>query len=105
MTTQGTTATADLNSPVFMIEHLAQMFGVRIDSAREYTYRSDFPPARDLGARLLWDREEILAWFRSLPKRTTADRTRNPAGVTPAVAAAPHSTYKPRTARRTQAAA
>ena len=53
MTTQGTTATADLNSPVFMIEHLAQLFGVRIDSAREHTYRSDFPPARDLGARLL----------------------------------------------------
>jgi hypothetical protein len=50
--------TADV---VYTIEHVAALFHVTVDSAREYTYRQDFPPAHQLGARLLWDREEILA--------------------------------------------
>jgi hypothetical protein len=42
---------------------------VTVDAAWEYTYRADFP-----GARLLWDREDILAGFRALPSPAPAMR-------------------------------
>jgi hypothetical protein len=61
---------------VYTIEHVAALFHVKVDSAREYTYRQDFPPAHQLGARLLWDRDEVLSWFRFLPRLTLADSRR-----------------------------
>ena len=42
----------DLFDPVFAIEHVAALFHVSVDTAREYTYRRDFPAARLLGPRL-----------------------------------------------------
>jgi predicted DNA-binding transcriptional regulator AlpA len=70
---------ADLADPVFTIQHVAALLHVSVDTAREYTYRDDFPAAAWLGARLLWDREEVLAWFRGLPRQAAADRKRKPA--------------------------
>jgi hypothetical protein len=60
-----------------------------VDTAREYTYWRDFPAAHLLGARLLWDREEILAWFRTLPRRGKANRAE---GSVDAVVADPATT-------------
>jgi Helix-turn-helix domain len=85
----------DTRDVVYTIEHVAALFHVKVDSAREYTYRKDFPLAHQLGARLLWDREEILAWFRALPRLTLADRQRGDSVVAEAVVA-------PRTARTSQ---
>ena len=97
--------TFDLQDPIYTIEHVAAMFHVKVDTAREYTYRTDFPPARQLGARLLWEREQILVWFRSLPPLTLADRRRaGSAAAADAVAvprAARASTYRRRAARGT----
>jgi hypothetical protein len=59
--------TFDPQDPIYTIEHVAAMLHVKVDTAPEYSYRADFPPAHQLGARLLWDREQILVWFRSLP--------------------------------------
>jgi len=67
---------ADTQDPVYTIEYVAALFHVKVDTARDYMYRTDFPPAHQLGARLLWDREQILVWFRSLPPLTLADRHR-----------------------------
>ena len=78
MTTTNALSRPDLLDPVFTIQHVAALFHVSVDTAREYTYRGDFPAARLLGARNLWDREEILAWFRALPPRAKADRTEGP---------------------------
>jgi hypothetical protein len=50
----------DTRDAVYTIEHVAALFHVKVDSAREYTYRQDFPPAHQLGARLLWDRDEMV---------------------------------------------
>lgn len=67
---------------LYTIEHVAALFHVKVDSAREYTYRKDFPPAHQLGARLLSDREEILVWFPALHRPTGGARPggRRPAG-------------------------
>jgi hypothetical protein len=82
-----------LADPIFTIEHVAALLHVTVDAAREYTYRADFPGARMPGARLLWDREDILAWFRALPTKSTADRRR--------AAAAPVAPQRPRTSSYT----
>ena len=63
-------AALSVHHPVFTIEHVAALFHVSVDRAREYTYRDDFPASFELGARNLWDREEVLTWFRALPRRT-----------------------------------
>ena len=90
----------DLRDPVYTIEHVAAMFHVKVDTAREYTYRTDFPPARQLGARLLWEREQILVWFRSLPPLTLADRRRAGSAAAADAVAVPRagraSTYRRR---------
>jgi predicted DNA-binding transcriptional regulator AlpA len=86
----------DTRDVVFTIQHVAALFHVKVDSAREYTYRQDFPPAHQLGARLLWDRDEILAWFRSLPRLTLADRRRGESVV------AVEAVVAPRAARTSQ---
>ena len=59
-----------LNDPIWTIEHVAWTFHVAVDTAREYTYRQDFPASHVLGSRLLWDREDVLRWFRALPTKT-----------------------------------
>jgi Helix-turn-helix domain len=94
---------------VYTIEHVAALFHVKVDSAREYTYRKDFPPAHQLGARLLWDRDEILSWFRALPRLTLADRQRRESVVAPEAMVAPRavrtSQYRRRPGRGTTKAA
>ena len=46
---------------------IAILLHVSVDTARQYTYRQEFPALRVLGARNQWMREEILAWFAALP--------------------------------------
>ena len=116
----------DLQVPIWTIEHLAAVLHASVDTAREYTYRTDFPAPKAPFARNLWTREEVLAWFDQLPTRdrrstravttttkvanlkptttsktTTSKTTRSaPAGTTP-VAAAPKrlKSYTPQSAR------
>jgi len=84
-----------LSDPVYTIETVAALLHVSVDTARQYSYRADFPAARELGARLLWDREELLAWFRALPRRTAADRRRAATPEAPAPAVAAGATARP----------
>lgn len=71
----------DPSCPIYTIETIALIFSVKVDTAREYTYRSDFPAPRALGARNLWSREEVLTWFASLPRRTKTHPTSLPQPV------------------------
>jgi len=109
MTSNPALTQVDTRDVVYTIEHVAALFHVKVDSAREYTYRKDFPPAHQLGARLLWDRDEILAWFRSLPRLTLADRRRAESAVAPGARVAPraarNSQYRRQTGRGTAKAA
>ena len=88
-----------LNDPVWTIHHVAACFHVTPDTAREYTYRADFPGAHALGSRLLWDREDVLSWFRELPQQTVANRRRKVAPA-PAVHPTGVASYRPRSPRR-----
>lgn len=109
MTTNPALTPVDIHDPVYTIEHVAALFHIKVDTAREYTYRTDFPAAYQLGARLLWDREQILVWFRSLPRLTIADRRRAasaPAADAPVAPRAACSTkYQRRAGRGTAKAA
>jgi predicted DNA-binding transcriptional regulator AlpA len=67
-----------IDDPIFGIEHMAALFRVSLYTAREYTCRDDFPAAYKLGARLLWDRADVLDWFQRLARLTTAERWRRP---------------------------
>jgi predicted DNA-binding transcriptional regulator AlpA len=105
MTANPALTPVDTQDPVYTIEHVAALFHVMVDTAREYTYRTDFPAAYQLGARLLWDREDILAWFRSLPRLTLADRRRAGSALAADAPAAPRAaratTYQRRAGRGT----
>lgn len=92
---------ADPACPIYTIETIALLFGVKVDTAREYTYRSDFPAPRALGARNLWTRAEVLAWFDELPRRQreTTGATA-PGSQTAAAAVSRSSGYTPRNRRR-----
>jgi len=59
----------DLSAPIWGIEEIAAVLKLEVDSAREYTYREDFPRPRDGFSRNLWTREEVLAWFAALPPK------------------------------------
>lgn len=74
MTTTHDLATPDLNDPIYTIEHIARLFFVSVDRAREYTYRDSFPAPADLGARNLWSRAAVLGWFEELPRRARDSR-------------------------------
>lgn len=105
MTTSLTHPATDPACPVYTIETIAALFGVKVDTAREYSYRSDFPQPRALGARNLWEREEVLAWFSALPRRprrVVANELPAPvANETPTPASAPMpKTYRRRSTRR-----
>jgi hypothetical protein len=103
--TPALTTPVNTRDAVYTIEHVATLFHVKVDFAREYTYRKDFPPAHQLGARLLSDRDEILSWFRALPRLTLADRQRGETVVAAETVVAPRaartSQYKRRTGRGT----
>jgi len=76
----------DLNDPVWTIAHVARCFHVTVDRARDYTSRPSLPGARRLGAttgKLLWPREEVLAWFADPPAVSAADRRRTSAATPP----------------------
>lgn len=109
-TSQRTTTPAlsapDLTDPLFAIEHLARLFFVEVDTAREYTYRADFPQPIKVGRRWLWLPDEVMGWTRKQPRFTVDQRKRGAAPVTPAAqSAVPHSNYKPRKSRRAAVAA
>jgi hypothetical protein len=53
----------DLPAPIWGIEEIAAVLELEVDSAREYTYREDFPRPRDGFSRNLWTREKVLDWF------------------------------------------
>ena len=59
----------DLQVPIWTIEHVAAALHASVDTAREYTYRTDFPAPKAPFARNLWARAEVLAWFDQLPTR------------------------------------
>ena len=59
----------DLQAPIWTIEHVAAALHASVDTAREYTYRTDSPAPKAPFARNLWTREEVLAWFDRLPTR------------------------------------
>ena len=65
----------DLQVPIWTIEHLAAALHASVDTAREYTYRTDFPAPKAPFARNLWTREEVLAWFDQLPTRERRSTT------------------------------
>lgn len=70
--------------PIWTIEHVAGVLRVATDTAREYTYRADFPAPRVLGARNLWLREDVLAWFDKLPVRARRQEpVERPAAISP----------------------
>jgi hypothetical protein len=98
----------DTRDAVHTLEHVAMLFHVKADSARQYTYRQDFSPAHHLGARLPRDRDEILDWFRSLPRLSLADRKRADSAVVtgaPVTPRAPRSSQYRRGTGRGQAKA
>lgn len=95
----------DLNDPVWTIAHVARCIHVTVDRARDYTSRPTFPGARRLGAttgKLLWTREEVLAWFANLPAVSAADRRRTSAAaplLSPTAGRKARTTYTPRRTR------
>jgi hypothetical protein len=44
-----------------------------VDTAREYTYREDFPRPRAGFAKHLWTRAEVLDWFAELAPSRVAE--------------------------------
>jgi hypothetical protein len=46
----------DLSVPIWTIEHVAAALQLSVDTAREYTYRTDFPHPRAGFSRDLWTR-------------------------------------------------
>lgn len=85
-----------ISEPFWAIEDLARVLGVEVDTAREYTYRRDFPGAVQLGGRRnLWVPAEVIGWAYALPRLTAQDRKRTPAVPDPAIV--PAKAYKPRT--------
>ena len=107
-TANASSVTPDQTDPIWTIEHIARCFHLSVDRAREYTGRDDFPAARrlgDAGGRLLWTREDVLAWFLTLPPVPAAARRRRrvdspaPAVPAPAKPGAYRPSYKPRARR------
>lgn len=62
--------TIDLTVPPRTIDHVAVAFFISVDTAREYTYRHDFPAPTAFCARNLWAREDVFGWFVQLPRAT-----------------------------------
>lgn len=82
----------DLSVPIWTIEHVAAVLHLSVDTAREYTYRPDFPAAKVGFARNLWLCEEVLAWFAQLPARAADSTDQRPANTgTVATRAGKHS--------------
>lgn len=96
MTTSNSTdpvlSAPDLTDPMFAIEHLARLLYVEVDTAREFTYRDDFPKPIKIGRRWLWFPDEVLGWARKQPRYSVDQRKRTPAPVV-----APTRSYKRRT--------
>jgi hypothetical protein len=68
----------NLEVPIWTIQHVAAALHLEVDTAREYTYRPDFPAPAAPFSMNLWLREEVLTWFAELPKRDRkAAGTRN----------------------------
>lgn len=73
-----------LTDPVWRVEHVAACCGVSTETALQYASRLDFPPSRQVAVsagRLLWLRDDVIAWVTALPARTAADRRRTTAAI------------------------
>ncbi len=109
-TSENTSPTApyplQLSDPAYAIEHLARIFRVEVDTAREFTYRTDFPQPIKMGRRFLWFAEEVQLWARKQPRFSVEQRKRNsPTADVPPAAASEIKNYKPRAKKdRKQAA-
>lgn len=98
--------TPNLDQPIWTIDHVSAALHVSVDTAREYTYRTDFPRPKAPFHAHLWCREAVLAWFRSLPDKPQTERrqalpTPAPSGAdvpqgTPPARTQPAGKYKPR---------
>jgi predicted DNA-binding transcriptional regulator AlpA len=90
--THSPTVTITIHKPLWAIEDLARVLGVEVDSAREYTYRAEFPGAVRLGGRRnLWVPAEVIEWAYAQPRLTAQDRKRTPAAAEPAVTSKPYT--------------
>jgi hypothetical protein len=83
----------ELSRPIWDINHVADALFVTIDRAREYTYRADFPAAKDGFAKNLWLREDVLDWFAGLQHRPAKRSAR---GRAPVLALSDQGTAFPR---------
>jgi predicted DNA-binding transcriptional regulator AlpA len=92
------TITITISKPFWAIEDLARLIGVEVDTAREYTYRRDFPGAVRLdGRRNLWVPTEVIEWAYAQPRLTAQDRKRTPAAIAePAVTAKASAPRRPK---------
>lgn len=70
----------NLQVPIWTIHHVAAAFHLSVDTAREYTYRSDFPAPKDSFAKNIWAAKEVLDWFDNLPTRSRSTRSPHAAG-------------------------
>jgi hypothetical protein len=71
----------DLSVPIWTIEHVAAALHLEVDTAREYTYREDFPRPRAGFAKNLWTRAEVLDWFAELAPKPRGRATVSTAAV------------------------
>jgi len=88
----------EFTDPLWAIEHLARLCRVEVDTARELTYRTDFPTPIKIGRRWLWFPAEVLAWTAEQKRYTTGERKRGAGepAAEPAPAPTPVRPYKPR---------
>lgn len=73
----------DLADPLFAIQHLARVFRLEVDTARDLTYREDFPQPIKIGRRWLWFPDEVLAWSRKQKRYSVTECKRNTVAADP----------------------
>jgi hypothetical protein len=95
----------DLSAPIWAIEHVAAALHLEVDTAREYTYRADFPAPRAGFSRNLWTREKVLAWFSGLPPKPRGRAKTGGATGTISTATVARSTSRPANTRPASAPA
>jgi len=63
----------DLQVPIWTIDHVAAALHTSVDTAREYTYRTDFPAPKAPFARNLWS-AECPFWIRGPDAQSESER-------------------------------
>ena len=96
-------ASFPMSDLLFCIKHLARLFLLEVDTARELTYRVDFPEPIKIGRRWLWFPDEVLAWSRK--QKRYSERERNAPAADPTPAPPSIKPYKARAPKPRAAAA